>query len=110
MALCAFLGAIKFKQYRAQSLVEKEKQKLSGQTRALEEKNKQLADSLAYLNSSNFKERVARQQLNLKKEGELIYSFKDSAAPADNPPALSLSGQSNFQRWLNYFFSNSAGQ
>lgn len=105
VALSLFLGYMKFRQYQAQRAVENEKQKLAEQISSLESKNQELSDSLSYLNSSSFKERVARQQLNLKREGETVYSFGGDASPTQQPKTSDQDG-SNFQKWLNYFFKN----
>ena len=102
--MLVFLGRLKFKQWQNQRRVEKEKQSLMGQVDALEKKNDQLKQSLQYLNSPSFKERVARQQLDLKKEGEQVYSFSERlAVSGDGDGNLS---ESNAKKWWNYFFLN----
>ena len=42
------------------------------EARQYEEKNKELSESLAFLQSTASRERIARQQLNMKKEGEIV--------------------------------------
>ncbi|PIR96341.1 MAG: hypothetical protein COT92_01620 [Candidatus Doudnabacteria bacterium CG10_big_fil_rev_8_21_14_0_10_42_18] len=100
------LGYIQLKQIRKQRAIDVEKNTLISQTRELEQKNKQLEDSLSYLNSTEFKERVARQQLNLKKEGEIVFNFTDGprieGAKTGSFTAEKPSG-SNFEKWIKYF-------
>lgn len=102
--LLALLVNVKYKQYRGQRDVEKLKSDLRAQAAAHEQKNQELTESLAYLNSESFKEQAARQQLNLKKEGEVVYSFSDPAletVEAKKPETKT----SNSQKWWDYFFN-----
>ena len=105
LALCAllvFLGNIKFKQWQKRKQIEKEKLNLQTQADDLQKKNRELNQSLQYLNSISFKERVAREQLGLKKQDEQVYSL------AEPPRVLgavdSKFKQSNWKKWLDYFF------
>lgn len=105
--LLAFLGNVKYRQWKIKQAIEKEKQDLSQQAANLEKKNTELSQSLSYLNSGGFKERVAREQLGLKKDGEQVFDFSSAGAPpADQAGTAGAGGQSNFQQWLNYFFGN----
>src|SRR3989344_446108 len=104
VVLLGFLGSLKYRQWRDQKSIEKEKQSLQQQTDALEKKNKELENSLSYLNSSSFKERVARQQLNLKKTGEIVYSFSENSGADDGgTSALANKKIGNLEKWWNYF-------
>lgn len=102
--LLAFLADWKYKQWQSENLIEKQKLSLQLQADSLQKKNNELSQSLQYLNSDNFKEGVARQQLNLKKQGEQVYTFAD--APAAAPSGTQAAGESNPKKWLDYFFSN----
>ncbi|MBI5530103.1 MAG: septum formation initiator family protein [Candidatus Doudnabacteria bacterium] len=74
------------------------------QADALQKKNDDLSQSLQYLNSPSFKERVARQQLNLKKDGEQVYGFTDgNGSSTDSQVAIKTS---NAKKWWDYFFTN----
>lgn len=103
LILLAFLGRSKFKQLRDQNEINRQKATLQAQADAQQKKNDELNQSLSYLNSSDFKEKVARDQLGLKKQGEQVYTFANAPAPA--PPAQPPAG-SNFKKWLAYFFSD----
>ena len=104
IVLLAFLVWQKFKQYRLQSAIEKEKQSLQNRKTEIEGKNLELEQSLGYLISSASKDVIARQQLNMQKEGEIVYSFSENPAPAPvNEPAESKS--TNFQKWAAYFLN-----
>lgn len=102
--LLIFLADLKYKQWKNQQEIEKQKQSLLAQADTLQKKNNELNQSLQYLNSPSFKERVAREQLNLKKDGETVYSFGDPSPQA--PDGHERTDKStNLQKWWNYFFS-----
>lgn len=82
-----------------------EKEKLAQQMRSLQQKNQELSQSLSYLNSTSFKERVARQQLGLKKEGETVYNFTASGGKTLEEPS-EQNERGNFEKWVEYFFGN----
>lgn len=71
-----------------------------------------LIDTLAYVQSSDFIEIEARTKLNLRKPGEKIIIVSNSddieRLQSDNQVNINKlidTGQSNFKRWLQYFFS-----
>ena len=100
-----FLGQLKFKQWQNQNRIETEKLNLLQQADELEKKNQELTKSLEYLNSPDFKEKVAREQLALKREGEVVYSF--SAKPETQTILTdSRIKQGNLEKWWDYFFKN----
>ncbi len=101
-----FLCNIKYKQWASQKAIEKEKTSLALQADQLDKKNQELDQSLSYLNSQSFKERVARQQLNLKKDGETVYNFSNPQVSPGDDGANQKSGKSNIQKWWEYFYDN----
>lgn len=105
--LLAFLTNIKYKQWRSQRDIDREKQNLSQQAANLEKKNSELTESLSYLNSNSFKERVARQELGLKKDGETVFDFSENPnAAGASTAAGTQTKQTNFKKWWDYFTSN----
>jgi cell division protein FtsB len=104
--LLVFLGRVKYQQYKNQQAIDKEKKALEQQISALGKKNQDLSDSLSYLNSADFKERVARQQLNLKKDGEVVFGFSDSPPQTPNSQSASALNSPNYEKWVEYFFGN----
>ncbi len=104
IAFLGFIGNLKYGQWKNQRDIEAQKGKIQAQADLLEKKNNELSQSLQYLNSVGFKERVARQQLGLKKQGEQVYAF--STLPhTDSGPITAEHEGSNFKKWWNYFFS-----
>lgn len=104
VVLLAFLANLKFRQYREQRAIEKLKNDLLEQQAALMQKNQELSNSITYLNSDEFKQQVARQQLNLQKNGELVYNFTKKNVQLTATPTEQQTQQSNAQKWWNYFF------
>jgi cell division protein FtsB len=103
--LMAFLADWKYRQWVSEKLIEKQKLDLQQQADALQKKNNELSQSLEYLSSDTFKEGVAREQLDLKKQGEQVYTFVDSSESSQTQ-AQAPSGPSNAKKWLDYFFSD----
>lgn len=104
--LLVLLGNAKYKQWKNQQNIEKEKLNIIAQAEQLEKKNAELKESLSYLDSVNFKERLARQQLNLKREGEVVFNFSEVSGVQDGLDAKKRNNKNNLQKWLEYFTSN----
>jgi cell division protein FtsB len=103
LILALFLADWKYRQWASENSVLKQKRDLEQQANSLEQKNDELSQSLQYLNSDSFKESVAREQLNLKKPGEQVYTFVD--APQTGQVLGATTEQpSNPKKWLDYFF------
>lgn len=101
--LTVFLTRQKYIQFRQNQLVEGEKQKIQSQIEALEKKNKEIASSLSYFKSEGFKQRVAREQLNLKQPDEQVFSFREARGAAGAAPAEVPKNVSNPIKWLKFF-------
>lgn len=104
--LAGFLGQQKFRQYRLQKTIEAEKLGLQNQLAELQGKNQELSGTLSFLNSPGYKEIVARQQLNLQKEGEQVYSFFEEQETKAEEIVNPRPQGSNFQKWVSYFLNN----
>lgn len=105
VALSVFLGQQKFRQYRLQKAIETEKLGLESKLKELQGKNMQLTETLSFLDSPDYKELVARQQLNMQKAGEFVYSFSEKSE--DNSTEVDPNAdKSNFQKWSDYFLNN----
>jgi cell division protein FtsB len=102
----AFLTNLKYKQFKTQKAIETEKNNLLEQSEILNKKNRELEESLSYLTSENFKEKIAREQLNLKKEGETAYSFTEKKILVTDLIENQKQKKPNYEKWLEYFFKN----
>ncbi len=81
----------------------------------LKDRNAELRRQMDYVQSPEFVEKVAREQLNLVKPDDIalvLVSPQVKAAPAAPPPAARPSppqeAPSNWKRWWNLFFGDGA--
>jgi len=106
-----FVGSVVFRQYQERRAVQREISELSGQAQTLQQKNSDLKNLLAYLQTSDYKQKAARQQLDLKRDGEVVYTFaaQDSGDASVSPGSAAAGGPteiSNPRKWWNYFFNS----
>lgn len=99
-----FFGNLKYKQYKIEKTIEKEKLKLIQAAENYNKKNRELEESLNYFNSQNFREKTAREQLNLKKEGEQVFAFSEPKK-IQNQNTQTQNNKPNYEKWLEYFFN-----
>lgn len=98
------LGVIQYRERSKSKSVEQEVSSLTAQQKELESRNKQIADSLNFLYTTSAKERIARGQLNMKKDGETVVSFSDPAVVSDTQNTQAMQ-TSNRMKWWSYFFN-----
>ncbi len=102
--LTVFLFYIRFQQFREKKSIDAEKASLESQIAGVEKKNQEMEASIKYLTSLSSKEKVAREQLNLKKQGEKVYSFTQVDGTDSNAPGYAASQEvSNPVKWWRYF-------
>lgn len=104
--LLAFLANAKYQQWKGAAAIEKEKNIIEQQILSLEQKNSDLSNSLSYLGSPGFKERMMRQQLNLKKDGEVVFGFSEASANTETANESKKSDTPNYEKWVSYFFGS----
>ncbi|GEM_PF-1261643 len=104
LILLALAANVKYKQWKNQKAIDSEKDRLIRQTRQMENSNTELKNSLSYLNSESYKERVAKEQLNLKKSDEIVFGFSGPlSAPENSASSNGKNSKSNTEKWLEYF-------
>lgn len=101
--LAAFFGYLRWQQYRQRMSIETEKNNLEAQIAGVEKKNQEMEAQIKYLSSLSSKEKVAREQLNLKKQGERIYSFTLEDRAQALVAGASTGNESNPVKWWRYF-------
>lgn len=104
--LIGFIGTLEVKQLRKRAKYNSEKAELQRQEQELVAKNKTLQDSLEYFNNEEYMEKLAREQLNRKKDGEIVVNFPPSS-PAAGEQKQQEPELKNPQKWWNYFFNHS---
>lgn len=85
--------------------VAEEIKSLQEQAASLDQKNKQLSDSLAFLDTNAYKEKVAKESLNMKQDGEVAISFIPEVDNGNNQPKNDEKPVPNPLKWWYYFFS-----
>jgi len=97
------ISGLELNQLRKRRQIQKEIDQIVKQQQELERKNSDLTASLNLLNTKDYKEKIAREQLNLKKEGEIVINFSQAESGASTPAPTK---ESNTHKWWRYFFSN----
>lgn len=99
-----FVGTLEFQQIRKRQQFNREVAALKKQEADLIQKNQTLQNGLAYFNNEQYKDMVARQQLNLRKDGEIVVNFPPAVEQQSQEPAAAPK-TSNPTKWWNYFFN-----
>ncbi len=104
-AILVFAFVVEFKQWHARRQVDQEIAALQAEERKLKESNQQLEQSINFLSTPEYQEKLARLQLNLKKEGEVVIDFpapqtQNTHIADDSKP------RSNLYNWWQYIFIN----
>ncbi len=103
LILLIVVFTVELRQWQSREAINKEIAHLVAEQQALEQKNQDLEQSLQYFGSDSYKEKLAREQLGLKREGEIVVNFPKLADNSSGAEAQS-SEQSNPQKWWQYIF------
>jgi len=93
--------------------IQKEIEKLETQINQLGQENSDMENLIGYLSSAEFREKEAREKLNLQKDDEkMIVLRKDAVQPKSENPDETGSTQAaredhspNWQKWWKFFFA-----
>lgn len=110
IALGLFLGRVIHKKYE----VSQEIRSIQDRKEELVQENERLQDLLEYLKTDTYKDRVAREDLGLQREGEtvvVISEGEDVVIPEeqlleDKPAEEDLVYVPTYRKWWNYFFAS----
>lgn len=106
MVICVQLSEEVYRQKN----INKEVQELQEEIEKVEKDNKELKQLVQYFNTEEFKEKEAKEKLNLVKEGEKVVVVKkastENAVAEKQPdkPEVSLN-RPNYYWWWHYFFN-----
>jgi cell division protein FtsL len=96
--------------YRNRS-IEKEIDALKQQARQINTENGQLSEKIAYLDTSEFQEKIAKEKLNMQKPDENVVVVKPGieqnprvAGDQNETAATSEDDTPNFKKWWDTFF------
>ncbi len=94
-------GVQQYKRYQENATINDQIQALKAEASNIETKNKELEESLQYLTSTGATERLAKQQMNLEREGEISVVFLPTETKTSEQQELSIP---HWKEWWNYFF------
>lgn len=97
--------ALEYKQYSERREIDQEIAELHEEERRLIEANQQLEQSIGFLSSPEYQEKLARLQLNLKRQGEIVVNFP-VASTAEQTEQSIINQPSNLYKWWEYIFIN----
>jgi cell division protein FtsB len=85
-------------------VIDREIGKLESQMERINKDNEELTSLIQYLNTPEYKEKEAREKLNLAKEGEhvVVLPGGEVASAKDEKPQEQ---PANYKLWLDYFFN-----
>ena len=107
VAYLAYSYAYKvYQDYQIQKQIDVSKEEI----RNLREENEQMTEYINYLRSDIFKEKKAKQILNLKNNDELVVVFDDNGEEFEQHAIITkkeyLTTLSNAEKWWEYFFGD----
>jgi cell division protein FtsL len=100
-----FTIVIEFRQWQTRRQVDQEIASLQAEEQKLKQNNQQLEQSINFLSTPEYQEKLARLQLNLKKEGEVVVEFPQNQ-PQSNDVVTKSKPKSNLYNWWQYIFIN----
>jgi len=102
-----FLGLSWSREIYKKYEINREIRALEGQIAGLERSNSDLSSLIGYFKSPEYKERQARQLLNLQKQGEFVVALPLTESESSGESALTpaQNKNANLQKWWLYFFA-----
>ncbi|MCK9379062.1 MAG: septum formation initiator family protein [Candidatus Moranbacteria bacterium] len=117
LALVAMLFYPSYKEYERNKRINDEIEKLSQEADKLRENNSELSEKIEYFKTQAYKEKIAKEKLNLQKPDEQVVAIKPSISKTELADVATDKGENegdkmnkvdlpNYQKWVNYFFGN----
>lgn len=111
--VAGFVGYVATKEAFRNKKIEQEIEGLKQQAAQMRTENNRLQEKIAYFDTPEFKEKVAKEKLNLQKPDEQVVVIKPSpkrdvaeAQPVETAVAQEQEMQKpNYQKWWDYFFT-----
>jgi len=104
VAVLGVVGFVTVELYMQKRQVDAEVAKLEAQSGELSRNNKDLSELIKYMDTPEYKEREAREKLNLSKDGEQVVVLPTDDELAALGGQASAVTRSNPQKWFDYFF------
>lgn len=95
------LGRETYRKYQITNEIRDQRQAIA----VLEDSNQELEDYVSYLQTDNYRERVARERLGLQREGEQVVVVPEQVSQEPVLDSGDAEVSTNPKRWWRYFFS-----
>lgn len=107
LVLIVLLGVfgLELQQWKQRRTINNEISHLEQQQQELQQHNQALEQSLHYFSTDNYKEKLAREQLGLKKDGEIVINYPTTGVSTEQPQPIQP--KNNPQKWWEYIFKKS---
>ncbi|PIR73708.1 MAG: hypothetical protein COU40_00975 [Candidatus Moranbacteria bacterium CG10_big_fil_rev_8_21_14_0_10_35_21] len=111
LALIIFISTKIYQEFDKKNKIKKEIEAMEVQAEKIGKENLNIQEKIAYLKSRDFKEKEAKEKLNLQNPDENLVVIKpgiiSEITPEDNSPKKQVVQQiSNPLKWWKYFFEN----
>lgn len=100
-----FAVGVEYKQYANRKKIDAEILELINEEQRLVSSNQQLEQTIGFLSSPEYQEKLARLQLNLKKPDEIVINFPTEGTIQDNSNQA-IKQKPNAIKWWEYIFLN----
>ncbi len=111
IVLSAFIVYISVKEIQRGKQIENEIENLRREAEKIESGNNQLQEKISYLSTQEFRERAAKEKLNLQKPDEKVVIVKPSVSLENIEESTAGGGEEeikeeipNYLKWHNQFF------
>ncbi len=112
LAVAGWISYYALKESKRSRQIESEIEILRQETEKLRQNNQDMSEKIEYFNTPEFQEKIAKEKLNLQKEGENVAIIKPSPSLriSENEDAAipqkenSFPEKPNYKKWWDYFF------
>lgn len=91
--------------YMQKRQVDSEISRLQDQSSNLKKDNQQLSELIKYLDTQEYKEKEAREKLNLKRPGEEVVVLPEDSSVNGQVASAQSTNVPKPEKWFNYFFN-----
>ncbi|MEK7627782.1 MAG: septum formation initiator family protein [Patescibacteria group bacterium] len=106
--IIAWISFSLYKLYFVANSINKELDLLNAKILKLKDTNKDIVDTMEYMNTADYREKEAKEKFNLQKPGEkvIIINRKSSSASQEMAGNDDVAGEQKYfwQKWLDYFW------